>query len=199
MVLLAALSAILDDGRGGAEADLTVFAVDGARDGAARRVLGFLAQPIALRFSVDRRAPLGSAVRATRAAVLDALEHRDVPFARLLQVAPRLAVGLLRGRRPATVAQYFALRPLELDGLRGVPLSSFAADPMGQPAPSPVPIALDVTFERCSDAHTSAAFYDPSHWSADEVTEALATVQRVLVGAAANPWRPLGELSREAL
>ncbi len=198
MVLLAALSAVLDDGRGGAEADLTVFAVDGARAGAARKVLGFLAQPMALRFWVDRQAPFGSAVRATRAAVLDALEHREIPFARLLQVAPRLAVGLLRGRRPATVAQYFALRPLDLDGLHGVPLFTFAAAPMGGPQPSPLPIALDVTFERCGDAHTGAAFYDPAHWSAGEVTEALATVQCVLVGAAADPWRPLGELSREA-
>ncbi|MBV9049801.1 MAG: hypothetical protein JOY58_16110 [Solirubrobacterales bacterium] len=198
MVLLAALSAILDDGRGGAEADLTVFAVDGARDGAARRVLGFLAQPMALRFWVDRRAPLGSAVCATRAAVLDALDHRDVPFARLLQIAPRLAVGLLRGRRPATVVQYFALRPLDLDGLRGVPLSSFTADPIGEAQPSPIPIALDVTFERRGDAHTGAAFYDAAHWSAGEVTEALATVQRVLAGAAADPWRPLGELNGQA-
>ncbi len=198
MVLLAALSAILDDGRGGAEADLTVFAVDGARDGAARRVLGFLAQPMALRFRVDRRAPLGSAVCATRAAILDALDHRNVPFARLLQVAPRLAVGLLRGRRPATVVQYFALHPLDLAGLRGVPLFTFATDPTGRSEPSAVPVALDVAFERRGDAHTGAAFYDAAHWSAGEITEALATVQRVLVGAAADPWRPLGELSGEA-
>jgi hypothetical protein len=197
MVLLAALSAILDDGRGGVEADLTVFGVDGARAGAARRVLGFLAQPMALRFLVDRRAPFGSAVGAARAAVLDALEHRNVPFSCVMQIAPRIAVGLLRGRRPATVAQYFALRPLDLDGLRGVPLFSFVADAMGTPQPSPVPIALDITFERCGDAHTSAAFYDSAHWSEGEVTEALATVARVLVGAAADPRRPLGELSRE--
>jgi hypothetical protein len=197
MVLLAALSAMLDDGGGGAEADLTVFGVDGARSGAARSVLGFLAQPIALRFRVDRRAPLSSAVRAVRAAVVDALDYRDVPFARLMQIAPRLAVGLLRGRRPATVVQYFALRPLELDGQRGVPLPSFIAAPTGLPQPSAVPIALDITFERCGDAHTAAAFYDPTHWSAGEVTEALATVARVLVGAVADPARPLGQLGWE--
>lgn len=190
MVLLAALGGVLDD-----PSDLLVFGVDAARARATRHLIGFLAEPVALRVRLDPAAPFGAAVRAAREAALGALQHRDVPFLRILETAPRLAVALLRGRRPATLVQYFSLTALELDGLCGAPLPTFHAAAGGEAQPSALPIDLDVTFERRGDVHDAAIFYDPALWSAERIEAALRTVEGVLRGAAADPRRSLRELA----
>jgi hypothetical protein len=198
MVLLAALGGLLDSGRtAGDVADLTVFTVRDARTRHTRRLLGFLAEPLPLRLRLDRGAPLGAAVQRVRETVLGALGHGDVPFLRLLSAAPRLAVTLLRGRRPATLVQYLAARDLDLDGLRGAALPTFEAAVPGEPHPAVLPIDLDITFERCGDAHHAAALYDPSLWRRADIEAALDALQQVLRGAAADPARPLAELAAE--
>lgn len=196
MVVLAALGAILDDGRGsGDSADLTVFALDAARSQATRRVVGFLAEPVPLRLRADRTAPLGAAVAGARAAVLGALRHRDVPFLRLLETAPRLAVALLGGRRPATYVQYLSLGGLDLDGLRGTPLPTFQPAASGERHPAALPVDLDLTVERCGEGHNAAALYDPGLWDREALDAALDALECVLSQADADPPRSLADLS----
>lgn len=196
MVLLAALGALLDRGRPtGQGSDLTVFAVDGARTRESRRVIGFLAEPVPLRLRLDRGAPFGEAVARARETVLGVLSHRDVAFLRLLEAAPRLAVALLGGRRPATLVQYLTLRALDLDGLTGAPLPTFQPAVNGEPHPAALPIDLDVAVERCGDGHNAAVFYDPGLWSRGEIEAALHALECVLRHAAADPARSLDQLA----
>lgn len=196
MVLLAALGGLLEgDGSSGETADLTVF---GVRDGRAlqtRHLLGFLAEPVPLRLRLDRSEPLGTAVHQVREAVLGALNHGDLPFLRLLSTAPRLAVALLRGRRPATLVQYLAPSDLDLDGLRGRALPTLQAAVPGEPHPAVLPIDLDITFERCGDEHHAAVLYDPGLWRRADIEAALHAVQDVLLLAAAHPARSLADLA----
>ncbi|MDN5749658.1 MAG: hypothetical protein L0H64_14265, partial [Pseudonocardia sp.] len=199
MVLLAALGGLLDDGRGEpGRADLTVFAVHDTRSRAGRDTLGFFAEPLPLRLRFDRSAPLGAAVHVAREAVLAGLSRGGVPFLRLLEAAPRLAVALLRGRRPATLVQYLAARDLWLGELRGVVLPTFQAAVPGEAHPAVLPIDLDLTVERCGDAHSVAALYDPGLWSRCDVERALHRLAATLVGADAHPARPLAELAQAA-
>jgi mycobactin peptide synthetase MbtE len=196
MVLLAALGGLLEGGRSEAgDADLTVFAVRDGRRLRTRQLLGFLAEPVPLRLRLDRRESLGAAVHHARDAVLGALSHGDVPFLQLLSSAPRLAVTLLRGRRPATLVQYLAPSDLDLDGLRGTPLPTFQAAVPGEAHPAVLPIDLDITFERCGDEHHAAVLYDPGLWRRSDIETALAAVQRVLRLGVADPARPLADLA----
>ena len=196
MVLLAALGALLDDGRDADRLDGTVFTVGGGRSGDARRTIGFLSEPLPVRLRIDRSAPLGAAVASVRETLLAAMRHRDVPFLDLLGAQPRLAVGLMRGRRPATLVQYFALTDLDLDGCRGRVLPTFPATEGAQPHPWGVPIDLDVTVERRGAEHGVAALYDPGLWSREDVAGALDGLEEVLRQGLAAPERPLGRSRR---
>jgi hypothetical protein len=194
MVLLAALGALLDDGRAAGELDATVFAVDGGRSAGERRTIGFLAEPLPLRLRLDRTRPLGDAVGSVRATVLAAMAHRDVPFLQLLATAPRLAVALLRGRRPATLVQYFAPSDLALDGLIGRVLPTFPASDVDEPYPWGVPTDLDVTVERRGRSHDVAVLFDPGLWSREDVAAAVDSWETVLRRGLAEPLCPLGRL-----
>ncbi|CCG01200.1 condensation domain-containing protein [Blastococcus saxobsidens] len=192
MVLLAALGAVLDDGRDADALDGTVFTVDGGRSGAARRTIGFLSEPLPLRLRLDRSLPLGAAVGAVRGTVLGAMGHRGVPFLELLGSAPRLAVSLLRGSRPATLVQYFTLTDLDLAGLPGRVLPTFPATDDGEPHPWALPIDLDLTVERRGAEHGVAVLYDPGRWSRADVAASLDTLEDVLRRGRTDPGRPLG-------
>ena len=193
MVLLAALGGVLEDGRDGRTRDLVVFSVDPGRTGRSRDVLGFLAEPVPLRLRLDLDAPFAAAVDAARTTVLNALRHRGVPFVRLLHAEPRLAVALLRGRRPATLVQYLTLSDLRLDGHRGVALPTFPVAEDGLAHPWVVPVDLDLTVERRGDVHQATLLYDPGLWSTDDMRAALAAVERILV-AAPGSGRRLADL-----
>lgn len=192
MVLLAALGALLDDGRDADAFDGTVFTVDGGRTGAARGTIGFLSEPLPLRLRLDRSLPLGAAVDAVRSTVLRAMEHRGVPFLELLGSAPRMAVALMRGRRPATLVQYFSLTDLDLAGQRGLVLPTFPASDDAEPYPWAVPIDLDLTVERRGSEHGVGVLFDPGRWSRAAVATALDALEDVLRAGLAEPDRPLG-------
>ncbi|MCZ2817160.1 condensation domain-containing protein [Modestobacter sp. VKM Ac-2984] len=196
MVLLAAIGALLDDGRDDPDhLDATVFTVDGGRSGSDRRVIGFLSEPLPLRLRLDRTQPFGAAVAAARTTVLAAMGHRDVPFVRLLQTAPRLAVALLRGRRPATLVQYFAPADLDLGGRRGHVLPTFPATGAVEAHPWAVPVDLDVTVERQGAEHSVAVLFDPGLWDRADLESALDRLEAVLTGGLADPVRPLARLA----
>ncbi|TFV63988.1 hypothetical protein E4P41_03230 [Geodermatophilus sp. DF01-2] len=195
MVLLAALGALLDDGRSADDLDATLFTVDGGRSAGERRTIGFLAEPLPLRLRLDRTRPLGDAIGAVRTTVLAAMAHRDVPFLQLLQTAPRLAVALLRGRRPATLVQYFSPSDLVLDGLVGRVLPTFPASDVDEPHPWAVPIDLDVTVERRGRRHDVAVLFDPGLWSRGDVARAVDSWEAVLSQGLTDPRRPLGRLA----
>lgn len=191
MVVLAALGALLDDGRDAEAFDGTVFTVDGGRSGEARGTIGFLSEPLPLRLRLDRALPLSAAVGAVRNTVLGAMGHRGVAFLELLGSAPRLAVGLMRGNRPATLVQYFALTDLDLAGRRGRVLPTFPAVDDGEPHPWAVPIDLDITVERRGPEHGVAVLYDPGRWSRADVVAILDALEDVLRAGLADPDRPL--------
>ncbi|MGY1711937.1 condensation domain-containing protein [Geodermatophilus sp. SYSU D00758] len=196
MVLLAALGGLLEDGReAGSRLDAGVFTVTGTRTGPARRAVGFLSEPLPLRLRLDRDAPLGAAVAAVRQTVLAATAHRAMPFLRLLEAEPRLAVALLRGRRPATLVQYFALPDLDLGGRRGRVLATFPAGAGDEAHPWVLPVDLDLTVERRADEHSAGVLFDPGLWDAAAVDAALDRLAGVLVHGLATPDRPLAALS----
>jgi hypothetical protein len=198
MVLLAAVGALLDDGRGDPGAsDALVFSVDAARSRQARSVVGFWSEPVPLRLRLDRTLPFAEAVRAARRTVIGALSHRDVPFLGLLEASPRLAVALLRGRRPGTLLQYVTAPDLDLDGLRGVPLPTFPAASDGEAYPFVLPLDLDVTVERRGDAHWASVLYDPGLWGAEDVADMLTAAGEVLVRGSSG--EPLEHLVRSAV
>lgn len=198
MVFLAAFGALLDDGSGRADAtDALVFTVDPGRRGDTGRVVGFLAEPLPLRLRLDHTASFPAAVAAARRTVLGALAHRTVPFLCLLEASPRLAVALLRGRRPGTLVQYVASSDVELGGRRGRPLPMLArADGDVGPHPAAVPIDLDLTLERRDGGHAVSVLFDPGLWDARGVAGAVLTAERLLV-AARDTDAPLRTLLRD--
>jgi hypothetical protein len=196
MVLLAVIGALLQPGDVGGHRDLTVFAVDGSRSRRTRAVVGFLAEPLPLRFRFDGAAPLGAAIEEARAVVLASLAHRGVPFLRLLEEAPRLATRLLRPGAPTTVVQYFSLRSLELDGTCGHPLPTFEAAADGEAFSGVVPLDLAFNVERRGDGHTIGAVYDEGLWSAEHLAATLESVETILRRADREPGRAIDELGR---
>lgn len=192
MVVLGALTAVLEDGRAERDRDLLVFGTDPSRTRRTRGVVGFLTEPLPLRLVVSLDAPLAGAVEQARASVLGALAHRQVPFLRLLEAAPRLAVPLLTGRRPMTLVQHVTVPPLRLAGLVGTPLPTFEAVTSGEWHPSTLPLDLDLTVEQIGSGHSAGVLHDPGLWTTSEVQGALTTLEQVLQSAAQDERLPLG-------
>ena len=194
MALLAVITALLEPGPGSESGDRTVFTVDGGRAAHTRRVVGFFAEPLPLRLRYDDRTPIGAAIDDARSAVLASLGHRGVPFLRLLHEAPRLALRLLRPGPPATVVQYFSLRPLGLGDAHGEPLPAFEAAADGERFSSVVPLELAFNIERRGDAHSVGAVYDEGLWTADELAATLEALETILRRAAVDPDRTIAQL-----
>lgn len=82
--------------RAGADGVAAVGVSTDPRDGAARRgLLGYLSNLLPLRIRLDPDAPVAAALPVVRAALLDAHEHQDVPYADILSAAARGPSGPL--------------------------------------------------------------------------------------------------------
>lgn len=186
MVLLAAFAALLHHECGGAT-DLVVGTPAADRDRSeAQHLVGFLANTLALRLDLSGDPTFAELVARVRETTLDALDHQDLPFERLVE---ELRPPRSRGRSPVFQV-LFALSHLperyDEDGLR-----VRALDPV-RTATSKFDLSLLVY--RSPERVHAAAEYATDLFERSTVERLVARQLALLAAALDDPGTPLSRL-----
>ncbi|MFB9414880.1 non-ribosomal peptide synthetase [Dactylosporangium matsuzakiense] len=174
MVLLAAYAALLQRLGGRADVVLAMPVADRARP-ELERVVGLLLNTVLLRVRVRPAGSFRELLRAVRAAVLDAYEHRQVPFARVVEHLGLDAAAL--SRYTVTIDQ-------------PPPAATLSGGVVLRPAPF-VPAAakaeLNVAFEDGPDGLGGSLVYQTARFDPATIARTAGHLLRLLGAAVSAP------------
>ncbi|MEV4135128.1 amino acid adenylation domain-containing protein [Dactylosporangium sp. NPDC049742] len=192
MVLLAGYVTLLHRWTGSRDVVLAMPVADRARP-ELEQVVGALLNTVLLRVQVSGAGTFRELLRDVRAAVVEAYEHRQLPFARLVE-ALRLDAAALT-RYTVTIDQAPAVATLA----GGVTLHP---EPF---VPSAAKAELNLSFEDGPDGLAGSLVYQTARFDADRIARTAGHLLTLLDRAAADPDTPLSRLDlldpaqREAL
>ncbi|MET7425065.1 amino acid adenylation domain-containing protein [Dactylosporangium sp. NPDC005555] len=192
MVLLAAYVTLLHRWTGSDDVVLAMPVADRARP-ELEQVVGMLLNTVLLRVRVTGAATFRDLVRDVRTAVVEAYEHRQLPFARLVE-ALRLDAAAVT-RYTVTIDQTPAVATLA----GGVTLHP---EPF---VPSSAKAELNLSFEDGPDGLQGSLLFQTARFDAGRVARTAGHLLTLLAGAVAAPDTPLHRLDlldpaqREAL
>ncbi|MFC4044703.1 amino acid adenylation domain-containing protein [Dactylosporangium siamense] len=192
MVLLAAYVTLLHRWTGSDDVVLAMPVADRARP-ELEHVVGMLLNTVLLRVRVTGAATFRGLVRDVRTAVVEAYEHRQLPFARLVEALRLDAVALTR--YTVTIDQAPAVAALA----GGVTLHP------EQFVPSAAKAELNLSFTDGPDGLEGSLVYQTARFDADRIDRTAGHLLTLLSGAVAAPDTPLrrldllDEAQREAL
>ncbi|XXT19046.1 amino acid adenylation domain-containing protein [Sorangium sp. So ce429] len=164
-------------------------------------LLGYVANPVALRARVAPTMTFVELLGATRQTVLRALEHQDVPFAALVE---RLQLERDASRSPVFQVMFVLQQP---HTAAAPALAAMALDVEGEPMSvgdlllEPVPLArrgaqfdLTLAMARVGDELVAALEYNADLFEEATIDRMLGHLRVLLAGATAAPERALGAL-----
>ena len=174
MVLLAAYVTLLHRWTGGGDVVLAMPVADRARP-ELEHVVGMLLNTVLLRVRVRGAGTFRQLLRDVRTAVVEAYEHRQLPFARLVE-ALRLDAAALT-RYTVTIDQPPGMATLA----GGVTLHP---EPF---VPSSAKAELNLSFEDGPDGLAGSLVYQTARFDAGRVARTAGHLQTLLAGAVAAP------------
>ena len=151
-------------------------------------VIGFFVNTLVLRTRVDRHEPFDSLVRRVRDAVLEASDHQDLPFEKLVEA--------LRPERSFTYSPLFQvmLAFYEADPLDGLQLAELTAT--GIPIRTETAkFDLSVELRTTHDGVTGFFEYDTDLFDRETIEALAQHYGAVLEAVAANPDSAVGDLA----
>ncbi|MFC7615021.1 condensation domain-containing protein [Actinokineospora soli] len=166
------------------QSDFTIGTVVAGRDRPELdRVVGFFANTLVLRASVDDAAPFTDLLARAQRTALDAFAHQDVPFERVVD-----AVAPVRdaSRNPLfDVMVLLQNTPDEVPDLAGLAVTE-----------EPVPVAtstcdLTIEFQEADGALHAGVEYNPDLFDADTIARMADHLTALLDAVAEDPDRPL--------
>jgi amino acid adenylation domain-containing protein len=192
MVLLAAYQALLFRHTG--QPDILVGTSWAARDRVELEpVVGYLTSTLVFRGDLSGDPSFAALLADTRRTVLDALDHGDVPFERVIR-----DLGLPREARGLLIPTFFILHTptLNAGATEGVPRSRFAGLTATQFDPEILQPKFDLALEgwRDDDGLFLVLHYDTGLLTAEQVAGYAARFELLLAAIAAAPDRRLSVL-----
>ena len=185
MTLVAACQVLL--ARWAGQEDVAVGTVAAGRDRAdLERLIGFFVNTLVLRSTVDGKRPFREFLAQVRDTVLDAFAHQDVPFERVVD-----AVQPVRDSSRTPLFQVMVALQNTGDRPGG---GTLAAEEVALPVASAT-FDLLVQFEEHDGALRGAINYSTGLFDAATIERLAARLGILLAEAAANPDRPVGDLS----
>jgi amino acid adenylation domain-containing protein len=184
-LILAAVRILLWQHTG--QPDIVVGAPMAARDGAdEENLIGLFVNMLSLRNEVHPGATFRDVLHAEFAASLDAFEHRDLPYRKLVEAAGVEWDG--RGSPLFRVAVSFGARDEDFDDWYGLTLSYF---PLGVAVSQ---FDLAITGNRSPDGADIAWAFDDSVYDTEQVRRLSERLEPLLRAVVADPDRAIGTM-----
>jgi len=151
-----------------------------------QRTVGFFVETVVIRSTVDRKAPFGTFLDAVRATVLEAFEHAEAPFEKLVE-------ALRLDRDPSRNPLFDAM--VLLHGSAGGPVdfAGLTAEPV-EVARRAANFDLTVEFQPAADALEGSLEYNTDLFDARTAVALGEHLTVLLTAIAAGARRPVGEL-----
>ncbi|KFU81851.1 non-ribosomal peptide synthase domain TIGR01720/amino acid adenylation domain-containing protein [Amycolatopsis lurida] len=181
MTLVAACQVLLAGWAG--QRDVAVGTVTAGRERAElQRLVGFFVNTLTLRSTVDGSRSFRDFLTQVRSVVLDAFDHQDIPFERVVDAVQPV-------RDPSRTPLFQAMVVLQNTGDR--PGSgTLVAGEVALPAVS-APFDLLVQFEQDGDTVHGAINYNIGLFDAETIDRLIARLRALLTTLAAEPDRPM--------
>ncbi|WP_406292868.1 amino acid adenylation domain-containing protein [Embleya sp. NBC_00888] len=184
MALLGAVGSVL--GRFGAQQDIVLGAAVTHRPAGAEDLIGMFVETVAVRFDLSGDPGFDELTRRVRASVIRAMEHRDVPFDRVVDaVNPQ--------RRPGVNPLFQVMVEFEQEAAPAFAGTGLTAELLDVPR-TQAPFDLTFYLADRADGIRCTVEYDASLFERDTVLRVLEYVEELLRKATRTPDAGLSEL-----